>query len=263
MLPLGTRKPLRLTLLGVLPKHSSRSATEGYLEKARAESQGLSVDVRVETCQDDPASAIVAHAISERTDLIAMATHGRGGLKRLLMGSVTERVLRHSPVPLLACRPGSRMEGWTHVVGLDGSPRAETILDHLIPLTKLMGATLHLVHIEPVIPLVRSHEGGVDIESYLERMSTYLTSNGIPVRTAIRSGSAGAGIVDYAEEVGAGLVALATHGRTGLSRALMGSVAEEVLRKGSCPILLRRDLRRPSLLRPKVRRPERILGRFP
>jgi nucleotide-binding universal stress UspA family protein len=256
VLPLGSRKPLRLTLLGVLPKHSSRSATEGYLEKAREEAQGLSVDVRVETCQDDPASAIVAHAISERTDLIAMATHGRSGLKRLLMGSVTERVLRHSPVPLLACRPGSRMEGWTHVVGLDGSPRAETILDHLIPLTKLMGATLHLVHIEPVIPLV----GGVDIESYLERMSAYLTSRGILVRTAVRCGSPGAGIVDYAEEVAAGLVAMTTHGRTGLSRALMGSVAEEVLRKGSCPILLRRDLRRPSLLRPKVRRDRPTVG---
>jgi nucleotide-binding universal stress UspA family protein len=232
------------------------------LEKAKEETQGLRVEVRVETCHDDPASAIVAHAISDRTDFIAMSTHGRSGLKRLLMGSVTEKVLRQSPIPLLACRPGSRMEGWTHVVALDGSPRAETILDHLVPLTKLMGATLHLVHIEPVLSLVRTHEGGGDIESYLGRMSTYLTSKGVPVRTAVRSGSPGAGIVDYAEEVAAGLVAMATHGRTGLRRALMGSVVEEVLRKGSCPLLLRRDLRRPSPRCSQVRRHEKLLGRF-
>jgi len=232
------------------------------LEKAKAESQGLSIDVRVETCQDDPATAIVAHAISDRTDFIAMATHGRSGLKRLLMGSVTERVLRQSPVPLLACRPGSRMEGWSHVVRLDGSPRAETILDHLVPLTKLMGATLHLVHLWPEIAPVRAQEVGGDIEGYLERMSTHLTSQGVPVRTAIRSGSAGAGIVDYAAEVKAGLVAMATHGWTGLSRALMGSVTEEVLKNGSCPMVLRRDLRRSAPLCPKVRRPERLLGRF-
>jgi nucleotide-binding universal stress UspA family protein len=202
-----------LTLLGVIPKHSSRSATEGYLEKAKAESQGLSIDVRVETCQDDPASAIVAHAIADRTDLIAMATHGRSGLKRLLMGSVTERVLRQSPVPLLACRPGSRMEGWTHVVALDGSSRAEAILEHLVPLSRLMGATLHLLHIRPD----RAHEAGSDIESYLERMAAYLTAQGVRVRTVVRWGAAGAGIVGYAEEVAAGLVAMATHGRTGLT----------------------------------------------
>ena len=184
-----------------------------------------------------------------------MATHGRSGLKRLVMGSVTETVLRQTSVPLLACRPGFRMEGWTHVVALDGSPRAESILADLVPLTKRMGATLHLVHIETDRHRSsKAREGGGDMESYLERLSTYLVSQGVSVRTAIRRGSAGAGIVSYAEEVAAGLVAMATHGRTGLSRALMGSVAEEVLRKGSCPMLLRRDLRRPSPLGPKVRR---------
>jgi len=215
----------------------------------------------VETCLDDPADAIVSHALSERTDLIAMATHGRGGLKRLLMGSVTESVLRQSPVPLLTCRAGVRMESATHVVALDGSPRAESILKDIVPLTKLLRGTLHLVHIDSGTSK-RGREKDIDMGDYLERMSAHLSSRGLPIRTALRSGTAGAGIMRYASEVEAGLVAMATHGRTGLGRLLLGSVAEEVLRMGSCPVLLRRDLEAASPLCPKARRPAKLLGRF-
>jgi len=241
-----------------VPRESTCSATLSYLEKAKEASQGPSIHVRVETCLDDPVAAIVAHTISDRTAFIAMATHGRSGLKRLLLGSVTEKVLRQAPVPLLACRPGSRMGGSAHVVALDGSPRAETILEDVVPLSKLMGAPLHLVHVLPGI----SPEAEGNTDRYLERIAASLTTQGVSVRMAVRSGIAGAEIVRYSSEVAAGLVAMATHGRTGLARALMGSVAEEVLRKGSCPILLRRDLRR-LVTPPRARRPENLEGILP
>ncbi len=245
VLPLAERRPLRLTLFGAFPKSAARATTETYLSRAAKALEGRDVQVRAESCLGDPAAAIVAHAISSRAELIAMTTHGRSGVKRILMGSVTEKVLRQAPVPLLACRPGSRMEGWSHVVALDGSPRAETILDDIIPLTRLSGATLHLLH-------VRSKASPSEIRSYLKQVALHCSALGVPVTTAVRQGSAAPQILRYASEIRAGVVALATHGRTGLERALMGSVAETVLRGVSCPVLLRRELRRAVPLAPGI-----------
>ena len=81
----------------------------------------------------------------------------------------------------------------------------------------------------------------MDVPGYLDRVSSYASALGVSVMTAVRQGGAAPEILRYATEVRAGLVAIATHGRTGLERLVMGSVAEEVLRKASCPLLLRRQ----------------------
>jgi nucleotide-binding universal stress UspA family protein len=236
VLPLAERRPLRMTLLGAISTTASRSDAEAYLTRAEAALRRPGLDVRVVSCRDEPAAAIVAHAISDRSDLIAMTTHGRSGMKRLLMGSITEKVLRQAPAPLITCRSGSRMEGWAHVVPLDGSLRAETILDDILPLSRLVGATVHLLHVG----------SPADGRRYLAKVALQVSERGVPVTTALRQGKAAAEILSYAAEVRAGVIALATHGRTGLERALMGSVAEDVLRQGSCPVVLRRELREPS-----------------
>jgi nucleotide-binding universal stress UspA family protein len=243
ILPLAGRRPLRLTLLEAIPRHPGRagSEVEKYLTKVAQALRRPDIDVRWETCLGDPASSIVAHSISGNVDFVAMATHGRGGVGRLLLGSVTEQVLRRATMPLVACRPGSRMEGWTHVVALDGSPRAEGILDDLLPLTRVLGATLHLLHVAEKSP-------GNDARRYLKKVALQVKARGVNVATAIRQGSAPAEILRYAGEARAGMIALATHGRTGLERVLMGSVAEAVLRKSPCPVLLRRDQRESAPL---------------
>ena len=243
VLPMADRRPLRLTLFRALKHSNARPATESYLERARLALQRRGIDVRLESCLGDPADAIVSHAVSGRADLIAMTTHGRSGVKRLVMGSVTERVLRRAPVPLLACRPGTRMEGWVHVVGLDGSSRAESVLENLLPLARLLGATLHLLH-------VGDSESNAAIRGYLKKIALRCSALGVPVTTAVRSGPASPGILRYAEDVRAGIVALATHGRTGLERLLLGSVAEQVLRHASCPVLLRRKVEESASVAP-------------
>jgi len=116
-----------------------------------------------------------------------------------------------------------------------------SILDDILPLTRLLGATLHLLH-------VRSGPTASDAASSLKRAARHCIEAGAQVIAEIREGAPTREILRYAEEVRAGLVALATHGRTGLDRALMGSVAEEVLRKTTCPVLLRREVRRTSPL---------------
>ncbi len=241
VLPLAERRPLRLMLFGAASKDSLRPAAEAYLARACRALRGPRIDARWETCFGDPPSGIVAHAISENADLIAMTTHGRSGARRILMGSVTEKVLRRATIPLLTSRPGARMEGWVHVAALDGSPRAEGILDDLLPLTRLLGATLHLLHVSEGAP-------GTGVRGYLKQVALRVKASGVNVATAVRCGSAPAEILRYATEERAGIIALATHGRTGLERVLVGSVAEAVLRKSPCPVLLRRDLRKPAPL---------------
>jgi nucleotide-binding universal stress UspA family protein len=235
VLPLAERRPLRLTLFGAIPKVSGRAAAEAYLARAAQALRRPDTEVRWETCLGEAASSIVAHSISENVDLIAMSTHGRSGVRRLVLGSVTEQVLRQSTVPLVTASPGSKMEGWAHVVALDGSPRAEGILDDVLPLTRILGATLHLLN-------VSEGAAGADVRAYLKKVALKVKAWGVNVTTAVRQGSAPAEILRYATESRAGILALATHGRTGLERALMGSVAEAILRKSTCPLLLRRDL---------------------
>ena len=253
VLPLAQRRTLCLTLLGVVSDDAPRQSTEAYLTKAQRVLESPGIHTRREVCVGNPAAAIVARATSGRVDLIAMATHGRTGVRRLLMGSVTESVLRQAPVPLLTFRPGCRIEGWTHVVALDGSVRAESVLDDLVPLTRLVGATLHLLHVEAGSatwgrPFCGRPEG--DLRDYLKQLAKSVASLGVPAAPVVRHGAAGAEILRYALEQRAGWVAMATHGRTGLERVLVGSVAEEVLRKISCPVLLRRELRESAPLVP-------------
>jgi nucleotide-binding universal stress UspA family protein len=243
VLPLADRRPLRLTLFRALSRGAERPAAEAYLARACLALERRRIEVRAQCCLDDPADAIISHAVSDNSDLIAMTTHGRSGVRRLVMGSVTEKVLRQAPVPLLACRPGSRMEGWAHVVGLDGSSRAESVLENLLPIARLLGATLHLLH-------VGDSESNAGIRAYLKKVALRCSSLGVPVTTAVRTGPPSPGIIQYAADVRAGMVALATHGRTGLERLLLGSVAEQVLRNGSCPVLLRRKAEATATLAP-------------
>src|SRR5436190_8705488 len=97
VLPLGQRRPLQLELLSVIPEDSARHSMESYLAKAEEALKHSGIDVRAGTCRGIPACAIAAHAAATRPDMIAMTTHGRTGLNRLVMGSVTEEVLRHAP----------------------------------------------------------------------------------------------------------------------------------------------------------------------
>jgi nucleotide-binding universal stress UspA family protein len=251
VLPLARLKPVRLTLLGAVPKDTSLRTTESYLAKAERALERKGIEGLTKVCIGDPVTAILRQASPDRADILAMATHGRSGLRRLLMGSVAEEVVRRASIPLIVCRPRSRMEGWIHVVTLDGSSQAEAVLDDLVPLTRLLGATLHLLHVEHQIPIFGTprkpgQARDADARSYLERLACQTRARAVSTVVTVRRGAPGPEILRYAAEVRAGLVAMATHGRTGLNRAFLGSVAEAVLRKATCPLMLRRVNGLPS-----------------
>jgi nucleotide-binding universal stress UspA family protein len=215
-----------------------------------------------------PAEEILRYADENDIDLILMATHGRSGIRRWAMGSVADKVLRASEVPVLLVRAGipekSAYDEWprgTLLVPLDGSELAESVLPHIEALAKQRGAELVDVVLLRVCepPAVPSDYAGMlvspevwqeaterlrqDAEQYLARVEKRLQGAGLRVRSEVLVGYPADQIVDYANRTPFNLVVIATHGRSGISRWARGSVAEKVLVGVSSPILMVRPVK--------------------
>lgn len=234
--PLFRASPTRLTLLRVVPLDASSVAAEAYLSKVRDALHAHGVDADTAISWGDPAREIVRFAGLDRADLIAMTTQGGG-----LLGGVAEEVVRRATVPVLLNRPGLGFgKARRLVVPLDGSELAESVLPDVLRIAKALGADVHVVGVVP--SLVVAADGFLpdqDLSASLREPCERAAREGLSAVPVILSGSAAAEIALYAEKVQAGLICMATHGRSGLSRVLLGSVAERLLRRAPCPILLR------------------------
>lgn len=203
--------------------------------------------------------AILDHVASSSIDYIVMATHGYSGFKRWTHGSVAERVLQAAPVPLLLIRAGEdgRAEAYREaklcrriLVPLDGSHLAERILPVVSAVARALDSQLILFQV-PIAYVSSSMTGDwylpvqgaletaeKDAQAYLDDVAGRLAVEGLAATTALSVGSVAACIVEYAEAHGVDLIAMCTHGRTGLARWALGSVADRVLRAGTKPLLL-------------------------
>lgn len=210
----------------------------------------------------------VAQKLEERAretqpDLVVMSTHGRGVLSRAWLGSVADRLVRHVHVPVLLVRPVEGQEtvlGDTHaftqmVIALDGSPRAEQTLPLALRIGKACGAQYSVVRVVPMPSGVQSvylpdasaavHEaleqGKAEATRYLDGVTKRLASEGVTVEPAVIVGRGPAqGILGHADDVGADLIVIGTHGRGGVARAILGSVADKVLRAADAAVLIMR-----------------------
>jgi nucleotide-binding universal stress UspA family protein len=201
---------------------------------------------------DEPARAIADAASYSGVDLVTMSTHGRGGLSRLLFGSVAESLVRMAPVPVLLVRgelTWTRGEIGRILVPLDGSELSEAVLPVVERLAGPFDFAVDLLCVVEPIPgaaavalPVQAREllnlRTAEAEQYLGKIAAALEAKGLRVRTEVREGSAVDAIHRAAREARAGLIAMSTHGRSGLGRLLLGSVAESVLRGAEVPILL-------------------------
>lgn len=205
------------------------------------------------------APVILEYAEEADIDLIAMGTHGRR-LGRLLLGSVASEVVRLARCPVLTVRPadgtgeGGGLDRLLRpprriLVPVDFSEHSATALRYGLELARGFGARVEVFHaIEEAIypdfyyPLLSSslpapEELRSRVEGELERWVREATGAGGEVRLQAGSGRAATAIVERSREAGADLVILASHGRTGLQRVLLGSVAEEVIRGLRVPVL--------------------------
>ena len=230
-----------------------------YLEGAarHVADQGVPVEVRAPSAP--PAKAILAETALQGADLVVMTTHGRTGVGRWLFGSVAEAVLANTSAPVWLIRAwGTSVPGLFEqptpriLVPLDGSPFGEAALGPAAQLARLVGGTLVLLHVLapiylPVDPLLAQAalESVViaderDARAYLETCQAALRGEGLAVDVVTETGDPAETILAVARRLDVGVVAMATHGWTGLERLIFGSVALEVLRRGRLPLLLAR-----------------------
>jgi nucleotide-binding universal stress UspA family protein len=205
------------------------------------------------------AEAIVDYAAQTGIRQIVMATHGYTGLKRWTHGSVAERVLQAAGVPVLLvrAREANAARGLQQptlcrhiLVPLDGSELAEQVLPVVSPIACVLEAEMTLFQVVTThvlgsfssewYPSVQSTLEIVEqqAKAYLERMAQRLNEEGIETSTAIWTGPIAESIVEYADTNHTDLIAMCTHGRTGLARWALGSVTDRVLRAAGIPILL-------------------------
>jgi nucleotide-binding universal stress UspA family protein len=199
----------------------------------------------------DAASEIVGEAQARQADLIILATHGRSGLGRWIYGSVAEAVLARSPVPLLLVRAWSPELTLIRagkpapiLVPLDGSPFSEKALPLARDLARALDAEIHLVRIASseghAVPDQSAASPDGDAQgaaAYLDAKIERFRHEGVRVSRSVRIGHPAVRIVELAGHIEAGLIVMATHGRTGLAGTLVGSTALEVLHRGSLPVV--------------------------
>jgi len=202
-------------------------------------------------------------AVSQGADLVIMATHGRGLLSRAWLGSVADSFLHLTNHPVLIARPedGATPDFETDrtfekiLVPLDGTELSECMLEHAVAFGRLFGAAYHLVRVvpypidiaSPYLPhTVQLNQGLVDeakgaATEYLEAQAAALREQGLTASTVVLvDAQPGHGILAEVDAAGCDLIAMSTHGRKGLSRAILGSAADKVLRGTHVPVLLYR-----------------------
>ena len=210
---------------------------------------GRPIDVSYQV-REGAADAVILHTAGEiRADLIALGTHGRTGLPRLLAGSVAEAVLRKAPCPVLALRStelGARVtqdiQGILHPT--DHSEASRGALAVARELARDLGTRLVILHVTlptDTLPGVIPYD--VDLREQhdrLEALRKQLEGSDLKthVEAMLRRGNTATEILSAARESACDLVVMGTHGRTGLRRLLMGSVAEAVMRASDCPVLV-------------------------
>ena len=190
-----------------------------------------------------PYEAILSYASENDIDLIVMGTHGRRGLSRVLLGSVTERVVRLSNDPVLAVPPhamGREREGYdTILIPTDGSPAATAAVDHGISIAERLGASVRVLCViedETGLPPIGDplrDEAVEVVEAIAERAS----DREISLSTHVQPGIPHEVINSFVSAHGIDLVTMGTHGRSGVRRHLLGSVTERVLRTSDAAVL--------------------------
>lgn len=189
------------------------------------------------------AAALIHYAHQVHANLIIMTTRGVSGFTRLILGSVADALVRDTHIPLLLLRPPHTMETIPLepfrkiLLPLDGSPLAEWIVRRAQALGALDGAEFVLAHITDA-------ENAAERESathYLEQVADRIRAAGQVARTEVIYGQMPAEtICAFAREEGASLIALATHGHSGLAEKLLGSVTDRVLHGTDLPVLVMR-----------------------
>ena len=223
------------------------------VEDAARRARDRDVSVVSEVLQGDPHRTIVDYSEQSTIDCIVMPTHGRRGLQRFLLGSVTERVINTATVPVIAVNP-ERGRPLTYppqrvLVPTDGSRGAALALEDGIDIANATGATLHLLHVvetgspgHDARPVPKEGDSTGRANEIIAEASAKTEETPLDaVTSAIEHGEPSTVIRDYIDENGMDLAILGTHGRTDFSRYVMGGVSAKLVRTSPVPVMWVRE----------------------
>ena len=249
--------------------HQLRERERVYLETTVKNLAGAGVLVTAVNKDGEAAQAIREHALGAKADLIVMTTHARGPMGRFWLGSVADESLRDAPCPVLLIHPRDKaadvqldMTIKNILVPLDGSTFAEQVLESAQSLGRLHGAAYSLLRvIQPLQAMTVPAGAGafgemahrmmerIDVlqgqlrkeaQDYLEGIGARLRAQGLTVTTQVVIAEQPAVAILEHSRPPMDLIALASHGRRGLSRLILGSVADRVVRGATTPVLVHR-----------------------
>ena len=230
------------------------SGSSEYLENIARSFAG--VQIKCSVLKGTPEEVIIETAASDKNTLIAMATHGRSGMQRWLLGSVTDKVLHEATNHLFLVRASEqgKTDGEaalkTVVVPLDGSSLAEMALRYVEDLAKKMKLELVLVRAHALPPTVSAEDYGTytdeviaqleaEAEDYLAEKVKAMEGKGFEsVSSVLKRGYGAEEIITLARETPDNFIAMCTHGRSGIRRWVLGSVTERVVRHSGDPVLI-------------------------
>jgi nucleotide-binding universal stress UspA family protein len=232
------------------------SSSEAYLKRIAASFVSRNVSCSTESGRPEE---VISEKAGAKGTLLAMATHGRSGINRFLLGSIAEKVLRvaTSPILLVRATEGAKNDGEASlnsvVVPLDGSTAAEAVMPNVIELARELGMEVILLRTyrvpaniysapEEYFPVQYEEikaELSDEAREYLDRKTEELRRFGVPKVSAMcREGLAPDEIIALGRTLPDNIIAMCTHGRTGVNRWMLGSVTETVVRHSGDPVLV-------------------------
>ncbi|MDZ4383640.1 MAG: universal stress protein [Thermodesulfovibrionia bacterium] len=226
--------------------------TRQHLEsvKNRAAKEGVDCEI-IARQGEDPYKYIVDEAAKHQVSMIIMGRRGRKGLKRLMMGSVTAKVIGHSPCNVLVVPRAARLEFRKILVATDGSKYSNAAASEAVAIAKRCGSSLiaaSVVPYESISPLGIVHsemqwelvteESRKAAENNIKNVKEIAEKEDVKIEELILEGRPYEAIINAAKEKRVDLIVVGSHGRTGLDRLLMGSVTERIIGHADCAVLV-------------------------
>ena len=239
---------------------NARTVALRYLEETASLVRSDAIDVESVALNGSPYRLIAEYPEAHEISLIAMATHGRAGLSRAMVGSIATRVIQGTSLPVLLVRPHEVGKGiWSSLtdnptrilVPLDGSKLAEQALPYARDLAIRLNVPIMLAQSLPLDVMIAvgpypiqiwneswSNQIEAETDTYLAGLGNDLVQKGVSANWQVLWGRAAQRIVETARDDAGTLIVMTTHGRSGWQRWMMGSVADEVMRETGAPTLI-------------------------
>jgi nucleotide-binding universal stress UspA family protein len=234
-----------------ISERRARDVLQEEVEKVRSAGSTVAGEHLIE---GRVAPGIVGLAEEIVAGLIVMGSRGRGGIRRALMGSVSESVVRHAHCPVLVVRDGESQRDYLLgriLLAVDGSEEASVAARTAVELAERTDSELHVVHVGEVTPVYHPERRGYlaryeELQEQArrileEQLDEVKSAGGTVLRAHLRMGRPDEEIVVLGEEIGAGLIVTGSRGLGGMRRALMGSASDSIVRHAHCPVLVVRE----------------------